>query len=82
MKVAINEAKTQLTKLIAAVEAGEAVTITRHGTPVVDLVPHQSPFDPEEHRKALAELKGCVPHDGISAAEFDDFLYDENGFPA
>lgn len=38
--VSISDAKTQLTKLLPAVEAGERVVITRHGKPVAELVPH------------------------------------------
>jgi prevent-host-death family protein len=33
------EAKTRLSELLVAVEAGEMVTITRHGKPVAWLVP-------------------------------------------
>jgi prevent-host-death family protein len=33
------EAKTHLSELLAAVEAGETVTITRRGKPVAQLVP-------------------------------------------
>jgi prevent-host-death family protein len=40
--VNIHEAKTQLSALIAAVEAGEEVVIARHGVPVVALVPHKA----------------------------------------
>ena len=39
MKVSVAEAKNKLPKLIKAVEDGESVTIYRHGTPVVDMVP-------------------------------------------
>jgi prevent-host-death family protein len=35
------EAKTHLSELLAAVEAGETVTITRRGKPVAQLVPVQ-----------------------------------------
>jgi prevent-host-death family protein len=38
MKVSVAEAKNTLPRLIKAVEAGETVTIYRHGTPVVDIV--------------------------------------------
>lgn len=37
----MHEAKSQLSKLIEAVLAGESVTIARAGKPVVDLVPHR-----------------------------------------
>ena len=39
--VNIYEAKTHLSKLLEAVEAGERVTIARAGKPIADLVPHQ-----------------------------------------
>jgi prevent-host-death family protein len=37
------EAKTHLSELLAAVEAGEEVLITRRGKPVARLVPAQDP---------------------------------------
>ena len=39
--VNVHEAKTTLSKLLAAVERGERVTIARAGKPVADLVPHR-----------------------------------------
>ncbi len=39
--VNVYEAKTQLSKLLEAVERGEKVTIARAGRPIADLVPHQ-----------------------------------------
>ncbi len=39
----IHEAKTQLSKLIEAVEAGEEVIIARAGKPVARLVPYIAP---------------------------------------
>ncbi|MFT3876274.1 MAG: type II toxin-antitoxin system Phd/YefM family antitoxin [Propioniciclava sp.] len=39
--VNVYEAKTHLSKLLEAVEAGEKVTIARAGKPIADLVPHQ-----------------------------------------
>jgi prevent-host-death family protein len=38
IKVNIHEAKTQFSKLIARVEAGEEVVIARDGTPVAQLI--------------------------------------------
>ncbi len=38
MKVSVADAKNKLPELIKAVEDGEAVTICRRGTPVVDIV--------------------------------------------
>ena len=39
MQFNIHEAKTQFSKLVAAVERGETVTICRNGAPVIDCVP-------------------------------------------
>ena len=40
--VNVSQAKTQLSRLIARVEAGEEVVITRRGKPVARLVPCKS----------------------------------------
>ena len=57
MKVSVAEAKNKLPKLIKAVEAGESVTIYRHGTPVVDIVRTTRP-DPK--RPKFGTLKDKV----------------------
>ena len=42
-QVNIHEAKTQLSRLLAKVAAGEEVVIARNGEPVARLVPIESP---------------------------------------
>lgn len=42
MRVGIHEAKTKLSKLIPAVQAGEEVIITNGGRPVAQLVPFRA----------------------------------------
>lgn len=39
--VNIHEAKTNLSRILQRVEAGERVVIARAGKPIADLVPHQ-----------------------------------------
>jgi prevent-host-death family protein len=39
--VSIREAKNRLTELARAVENGETLTVTRHGKPIFDIVPHK-----------------------------------------
>lgn len=51
------EAKTKLSELLDKVEAGETVTITRHGKPVARLVPVQPDHDPEQMRALVEEIK-------------------------
>ena len=41
--VNIHEAKTRLSRLVAAAEAGEEVVIARSGKPVARLVPYEAP---------------------------------------
>ncbi len=72
MQVNIHEAKTKLSKLIAAVEAGESVIISRAGTPVVRLTslkqskkakePAQK-TRPEKRQKPFGCMKGLVHYD-------------------
>ena len=58
MLVNVHDAKSQLSKLISAAEAGDDVVIARKGKPAVRLVPVQRDgfrFD------TLAHLAGAVP---------------------
>jgi prevent-host-death family protein len=48
------EAKTHLPRLLALAEAGEEVTITKHGRPIARLVPATETSSPIE--EVLAEL--------------------------
>lgn len=58
MLVNMHEAKSQLSKLIAAAEAGDEVVIARRGKPAVRLVPMQSSGF---RFGALAHLVSAVP---------------------
>ncbi len=59
--VNVHEAKTQLSRLLEAVETGEEVVIARAGKPVARLVPLQA----EPARRHLGALEGrfSVPDD-------------------
>lgn len=46
MRVSITEAKAHLSELIRRVEAGEVITITRHGRPVAVLQGLEPPRTP------------------------------------
>ncbi len=50
------EAKTKLAELLDKVEAGEIVTITRHGIAVAKLVPANGANDQEKRRQAIEEI--------------------------
>lgn len=71
MIVKIHQAKSQLSKLIAAVEAGEEVTIARGDKPVVKLIP----AEPLAKKKRVAgRLKGKV---ALTDAFFEPLPDDE-----
>lgn len=61
LTVNVHQAKTQLSKLIEAAEAGEEVIIARAGKPVVRLVT----LDAAKPRRKLGQLAGrlTVPDD-------------------
>jgi prevent-host-death family protein len=63
--VNIYEAKTHLSQLLARVEHGEEITISRHGRPVARLVPHARQRTPR--RPGMWRGKVTI------AADFDDF---------
>lgn len=56
------EAKTHLSELLAAVEAGETITITRRGKPVALLQPVPVSDLRARREKAFAELKELRKH--------------------
>ena len=57
VNVNIHEAKTHLSRLLERVAAGERVVISKAGTPIADLVPHQAPT------VTFGGLKGEVSYD-------------------
>ena len=78
--IAVYEAKNRFSEMIAAVEQGEEITITRHGAPVARLVAISiaSSTDPEQRQRvrgAMADLRrrgadmelGCSLSDAIQA---------------
>ncbi len=75
VQVTVAEAKTQLSSLLDAVEAGEAVVITRRGKPIAELVPRCSVRDllPQ-----LAGLREGLPEQQASGVETMRALRDDS----
>jgi len=61
----MHEAKTQLSKLVARVEAGEEIVITRRGAPAARLVP-------ERRGEGFASLAGAWRGRVKIANDFDE----------
>jgi prevent-host-death family protein len=61
--VTIHKAKTELSKLLARVEAGEEIIIARGDEPIAKLVPLASleTRNPQRKPGALAHLQGTLP---------------------
>ena len=76
VQVTVAEAKTQLSSLLDAVEAGQAVVITRRGKPIAELVPRSSVRDllPQ-----LEALRASLPEQLTSGVETLRALRDEPG---
>jgi prevent-host-death family protein len=51
------EAKTHFSEILDKVEAGEEITITRHGTPVARMVPVKKRSSEAERRTAIEQIK-------------------------
>jgi len=70
-KVGVYEAKTRLAQLIARVEKGERIIITRHGTPVAVLQPAgETPsLPPEQVITALKTFRRGRRLGGLSVRE-------------
>lgn len=55
-QVSLREAKAKLSELLREVRAGECITLTKHGHPVADLVPHGSSSQTLTHLKKPGPL--------------------------
>jgi prevent-host-death family protein len=63
--VTVAEAKSQLSSLLDAVEAGQAVVITRRGKPIAELVPRCAVRDLLPQLQALRDTLPEQPITGV-----------------
>ena len=79
----VAEAKNNFTQLLDRVEAGESITITRHGKPIAELKAtsqERSRPSPEDRRAAMERLRAVVesqPPIDISAVDLIRHMRDE-----
>jgi prevent-host-death family protein len=84
MEVPVSDAKGLLTDLVKRAEAGEDVVLTRHGRPVVRLVPMAARPGGAERRALLEGVRAAGrtrAAAGPGADRSQDFLYDSEGLP-
>ena len=66
----VAEAKAQLSAIIEMVEAGETVTITKRGKPVVKMIPANAlPIKPKMDLEELRKLRALTPMMKINSVE-------------
>ncbi len=79
-QVNVYEAKTQLSKLLEQVEAGDEIVIARHGRPIARLVPLQR----SRVRRVPGSLQGKIwmaPDFDEPDPELEDLFYNGPIFP-
>lgn len=84
LKVAVSDAKAQLTELVRLAESGEEVVLTRFGKDTVRLVPVLARPTMDERRAVLDQVRLAArthASAGPSAERSQDFLYDKDGLP-
>ncbi len=67
------EAKAQLSRLLRAVQQGQQFTISVHGKPVADLIPHRAD-GADAAAAAVVALQAAPRIHGVSDAEVAGFI--------
>ena len=68
------EAKTHLSELLEKVEAGEEITITKHGAPVAKLVPVKKEDSPEERVAAIDRIQKLAAGLSLGGLKVKDLI--------
>jgi prevent-host-death family protein len=68
------EAKTHLSELLEKVEAGEEITITKHGAPVARLVPVKKEATQEERVAAIERIQKLASGLSLQGLKVKDLI--------
>ena len=68
------EAKTHLSELLERVEAGEEITITKHGAPVARLVPVKKEASQKERRAAVERIQKLATGLSLGGLKIKDLI--------
>lgn len=69
--VGLFEAKTHLSELVSRAEAGETITITKHGRPVARLVPARNRSTSQEVQRRSARVRATLAESGFTTTHED-----------
>jgi prevent-host-death family protein len=75
MDVSVRELRNHTGRVVAAVEAGEAVVLTVHGRPVADIVPRRTRSERRPSELLLTDLRaiGALAGELEVASDASDF---------
>lgn len=68
------EAKTHLSELLQKVEAGEEITITKHGAPVAKLVPVRQEASAEQRAAAISRIRNLSAGLSLGGLKIKDLI--------
>ena len=68
------EAKSHFAEVLGRVEAGEEITITRHGAPVAKLVPIKKQSSPAEYRTAIEAIRRLSKKNSLRGLKLRDLI--------
>lgn len=68
------EAKTHLSELLEKVEAGEEITITKHGAPVAKLVPVKKEVSSSERVAAITRIQKLANSLSLGKLKIKDLI--------
>ncbi|OLB30402.1 MAG: type II toxin-antitoxin system prevent-host-death family antitoxin [Acidobacteria bacterium] len=68
------EAKTHLSELLEKVEAGEEITITKHGAPVAKLVPIKREATTDERASAIKRIQKLASGLSLGRLKIKDLI--------
>lgn len=73
-QVGAYDAKTRLSELLERVEAGEEITITRHGSPVARLVPIERGPSVEARQQAVEQMRQLASKNKLGSIKVKDLV--------
>lgn len=68
------EARTHFSELLARVEEGDEITITRHGTPIAQLVPIQRKSSPDQRRAAITRMRALARQQSLGGLKIKNLV--------
>ena len=71
------DAKTHFSELLQRVEAGEELTITRHGSPVARMVPIRLKATPAQRRTAIDAMRKLARSQSLGSLRIKDLIAED-----